>query len=100
MDYKVKKQIKLTKHLSLITTQEHRIFLRWYGSDMLTFRDFREEFSWRRRIKKHVIVQSLSKFIVKRLAMYLLRKQYKGADAENCYYNRPKRFSRSFLLSR
>ena len=90
MDYKVKKQIKITKHISLIITQEHRIFLRWYGSDMLTFRDFREEFSWRKRIRKHLIVQSLSKFIVKRLAMYLLSKQYKSADAEGAYYNRPK----------
>ena len=90
MDYKVKKQIKLTKHISLVITQEHRIFLRWYGSDMTSFSNFKDQFTWRRKVRKHKTVQSLSKFIVKRLAMYLLSKQYKSADAEGCYYNRPK----------
>ena len=90
MGYKVKHKINLTKHVSLIITQEHRKFFRWYGADIITFKDFKDEFSWRKRMKKHKITQKLTKFVVKRIAFYLLKHQYKAADNEGAYYNRPK----------
>ena len=38
--YKVKHKINLTKHVSLIITQEHRKLLRRYGADIITLKDF------------------------------------------------------------
>lgn len=90
MGYKVVNKFKLTKNVNIIITDNHRCYIRWYGADLINFKKFKDTFNYRMRVNKHMIVEKTTKWIVKRIAMYLLRKQYKAADAENCYYNRPK----------
>lgn len=87
---KVTKKRRISKHLELCTTDTRRHFFRYYSTDILSFKDLHERLKYNRRCRKHTLTRFVVKIIVKRIAYYLMSKQYKAADNEGCYYNRPR----------
>ena len=84
---KVIKKRKITKHIELITTDDRKHNIRLYESDILSFKDLKDLFKYRFRVRRHKFNSTLYKFIIKRLAIHLLKVAAVKESSEDYLYS-------------
>lgn len=72
----------ITKHIELIKTDDNKRYFRWYGRDLLTFADFKDEFKWRKRNLKHTISRNFIIWLFRNISYWMAKQMIKKFSEE------------------